>query len=254
MSERKAVKPDYGNWVPMKFIYGPGLICIVFSVASFLFWPLIILGVLFFLVTLYFAYAWHLFSRSGGNVQSRIWDLVLAHLEWNGEGRALDIGCGNAPLTIKLAQKYPKASVTGIDYWGAQWDYSKKTCEKNAEIEGVKERVTFQKASASKLPFEDGYFDAVVSNLTFHEVQDAPDKREVIREALRVLKKGGKFSFQDLFLIKQTYGDTDELVKAIRGRGISKVEFIKTGDAPFIPWALKLPFMVGTMGIISGEK
>ena len=74
----------------------------------------------------------------------------------------LDIGCGNAPLTIELAKRYPKARVTGIDYWGVTWEYSKTTCEKNAGIEGVASRTTFKKGSASALPFEDECFDAVV--------------------------------------------------------------------------------------------
>jgi SAM-dependent methyltransferase len=104
------------------------------------------------------------------------------------------------------------------------------------------------------LPFEDGYFDAVVSNLVFHEVNDAKDKRELIREALRVVKKGGKFAFQDLFLERHLYGETDDLLRTIKGWGINKVEFVKTCDKPFIPTALKLPFMVGTIGIMYGEK
>lgn len=60
------------------------------------------------------------------------------------------------------------------------WDFSLKVCEKNAKIEGVQDRITFQKASASDLPFENNYFDAAVSNLVFHEVQDTKDKRDVI--------------------------------------------------------------------------
>jgi SAM-dependent methyltransferase len=112
----------------------------------------------------------------------------------------------------------------------------------------------FQKASASKLPFEDGYFDAAVSNLCFHEVADTEEKREVVREALRVVKKGGVFAFQDLFLLKQAYGDVDELVRTIKSWGITEVEFTETRSFPFIPTALKLPFMVGRMGIIKGEK
>jgi len=47
-------------------------------------------------------------------VQDHIWELVLAHLDWNGEGQALYIGCGNGALTIKLAQKYTKARVIGL--------------------------------------------------------------------------------------------------------------------------------------------
>jgi ubiquinone/menaquinone biosynthesis C-methylase UbiE len=114
--------------------------------------------------------------------------------------------------------------------------------------------VSFQKGSASALPFEDGYFDTAVSNLVFHEVSDTQDKRALLREALRVVKKGGQFAFQDLFLWKRLYGETDDLVAAVKSWGITKVEFVKTNDAPFIPAAVKLPFMVGTIGILCGEK
>jgi ubiquinone/menaquinone biosynthesis C-methylase UbiE len=111
----------------------------------------------------------------------------------------LDIGCGNAALTSKMAHKHSNAQIIGIDYWGKQWEYSKKACERNAKIEGVNGRVTFQKASALASPYKDESFDAIVSNLVFHEVRDAKDKREVVREALRVVRRGGKFTFQDLF-------------------------------------------------------
>jgi ubiquinone/menaquinone biosynthesis C-methylase UbiE len=114
--------------------------------------------------------------------------------------------------------------------------------------------VSFQKASASALPFVEGYFDAVVSNLVFHEVSDSKDKRELIREALRVVKKGGKFAFQDLFLVKRTYGDVDDLIEIIQSWGIRRVEIVETRKTSFIPLVLKLPFMVGTMGILTGEK
>ncbi len=179
---------------------------------------------------------------------------MLSNLEWNGEGRALDIGCGNGALTIKLAQKYPRAQIIGIDNWGKNWEYSKNTCERNATIEGVSERVVFQKASALSLPFDDGYFDAAVSNFVFHMVGHTKDKRGVIREALRVVKKGGAFSFQDEFLLKQLFGDIDDLSETVKSWGISKVQFVQTRDAAFIPRALKLPFILGTIGLISGEK
>ncbi len=247
-------KPDYGNWVGIKFIYGPGLLGLAFLGLAFVFPLFLILAAFFILICAYFAYARFLFSSAGGNVQDKIWKLIPANLNWNGDGLALDIGCGNGPLTIGLAHAYPKARIAGTDFWGGSWEYSKAVCEKNARIEGVAERVTFQKASASALPFEDGHFDVVVSNLTFHEVGDSKDKRAVIREALRVLKKGGKFCLQDLFLIKRMYGETEDLITTIQSWGIKKAQFVNTSQAAFIPSALKLPFMVGTMGIICGEK
>ncbi len=249
-----SAKPEYGNWVSKRIIYLFGFVSFALFALCFMLWILVIPAVLFLLVSAYFLYVRYQFSPQGGNVQDRVWTLVLANLDWNGKGKALDIGCGNGALTIKLAQKYPEAQVIGIDYWGKKWEYSKKTCEKNAEIEHVSERVTFQKASAVSLPFDDEHFDAAVSNFVFHEVSDAKDKRELIREALRVVKKGGKFSFQDEFLFKQFFGDINDLIETIKSWGISKVEFVQTRDADFIPPALKMPFILGTIGIIKGEK
>ena len=189
----------------------------------------------------YFAYARYAFSPRGRGIQARLWKLLLDRLEWNGAGKALDIGCGNGPLTIALAKRHPDAHVTGIDYWGSAWDYSKTVCERNAEAEGVAGRTSFQKASASALPFEDGSFDAAISNFVFHEVSDIKDKRALVREALRVIKKSGSFAFQDLFLVKGLYGEIDDLLETIRDWGIDEVSFIDTSVSDFIPRVLKLP-------------
>jgi methylase of polypeptide subunit release factors len=40
---------------------------------------------------------------------------VLHRVEWAGEGHALDIGCGNAALTICMAKLCPTARITGVD-------------------------------------------------------------------------------------------------------------------------------------------
>lgn len=127
-------------------------------------------------------------------------------------------------------------------------------CKRNAELEGVAARVSFQRASASALPFCDGAFDAAISNLVFHEVKDIRDKRRAIREALRVVRKGGSFAFQDLFLWKRVYGEIDGLLQMIRSWGVARVEFLDTSRSEFIPRPLKLPFMVGTIGILRGRK
>ena len=247
-------KPNYGNWVSKRMVYAPAGIGLLFLGFSFVNPLMIILSILFLAIAGYFAYARQLFSQASGNVQRKIQELVLANLEWDGRGKALDIGCGNGALSILLALKYTAARITGIDSWGKGWEYSKNTCEKNGEIEGVAARMVFQEASASQLPFEDGVFDAAVSNLAFHEVRDAKDKRDLIREGLRVVRKGGKFSFQDLFLGKMMYGEINDLVAEIKSWGITRVEFIRTCDSDFIPAVLKLPFMVGTMGLLLGEK
>jgi len=254
VSELAAEKADYGNWVSTRLVFAPGVLSLLFGGLSFVLPELGVVAVLSFLCFLYFAYARYRFSPRGGNIQARIQNLVLDYLDWDGEGKALDIGCGNAPLTISIAKKHPNAEITGIDYWGGTWEYSKGVCEMNAEIEGISKRVTFERASASALPFDDEAFDVAVSNLVFHEVKSSRDKKDVIKEALRVVRKGGKFVFQDLFLWKRLYGEVDDLLETIRSWEIETVEFVDTRDSDFIPKALKLPFMLGTVGILYGRK
>ncbi len=255
MKSGENLKIDFGNWVPVKMIVIPavlGLLCL--GAGIWIHW-LFFIGTAFFgVIAGYFAAARHVFSVGGTNLKDRIQDLVVDHIEWDGKGKVLDIGCGNAPLTIKVAQHYPQAEIIGLDYWGKGWDYSEQMCRQNAQLSGVNGRVSFRQGSATALPFDDASFDVVLSNLTFHEVKDAADKRDSIREALRVLKPGGVFVLQDLFLLRPYYGTPQELVETVRSWGMSKVEFIRTCDEPFIPRFVKLPFMVGTLALLRGVK
>ena len=155
-------KANYGNWVPEKALY-------------MLFGAAVLLGV-------------H--------------EHLVEHLDWNGEGRLLDIGCGAAALTVRCAKAFPKA-----------------------QIEGVADRISFQKGDAAKLDFPDETFDAAVSNFVFHEVRTAKDKRDVVREALRVVKKGGVFSFQDMFSQKALYGDMEQFVRELKAEGKKPLSF-----------------------------
>lgn len=232
----------------------PALLAAI-SAALILFSPYLFIPTgVFLLISAYFLYARYLFSPSGGNIQEKVCSVVMEKLDWDGKGRALDIGCGSGALTIQLAKRYSSSIAVGIDYWGGIWGYSEKACQQNANQEEVADRVRFQKASAFSLPFNDEEFNAVVSNLVFHEVRDTSNKVSLIKEALRVLKKGGKFTFQDLFRIRQFYGKPEDLVKTIKSWGICKVEYVDTRELPFIPTALKLPFMLGTLGLLTGEK
>lgn len=247
-------KPDYGNWVSRRLIVVNAAAALVLLGLSRIAVTFAAGAVFFLLASAYFAYARWRFSPRGGNLQGRIRQHVLDRVAWDGRGSALDVGCGNGPLVIALAKRFPAARVTGVDFWGGRWEYSHAACVSNAEAEGVAERVEFQRASAARLPFEDGTFDVVVSNLVFHEVRDAADKTLVVKEALRVLRRGGCFVFQDLFKLKRLYGATDELVRKVEAWGVTRVEFVDTGRSSFIPTALRLPFIVGALGMLHGVK
>lgn len=257
-------KPQYGNWVSKTLIRKFAILFLLFAISGAALWifvtgwlPLKLLlafpAALCLICAGYFIRARRLFASEGGDVQNKVLDELISRIQWNGSGRVLDIGCGSGALSVRLAKKYKDATITGIDYWGSEWGYCREQCEENARVEGVEDRTVFQQASALKLPFEDEAFDLVVSNLTFHEVKGGKSKLDAVQEALRVVKKGGKFVFQDLFLIQQYYGTPDELTEAVRAMGAKEVHFVDTSKASFIPRALKLSFMIGTLGLIYGE-
>ena len=245
---------EFNSWVPKKMIAIPLALSAVFSGCAFIHWAFLVPGVLLLICGVYMAVMRKKFSTKGENIQGQVQNLVVEHIEWSGNGKVLDIGCGNGPLSIKIAQKFPSAQITAIDYWGKGWDYSQKECEANAKAAKIADRITFQHASASKLPFDDDSFDLVVSNLTFHEVNDTPSKLTALQEAMRVLKPGGTFVLQDLFLLKPYFGTPEELTAAVRSWGVSDVDFIVTRDAPFIPRGAKLGFMLGGLSMLKGKK
>lgn len=175
-------------------------------------------------------------------------------MDRDGEGKILDIGTGSGSLIIKMAKAYPKAYLTGIDYWGEDWEYSKDQCKQNAAIEGVSDRMVFIKASAAELPFNNDEFDIVVSCLTFHEVKDREDKIEVIQEAWRVLKPGGQFIFLDLFRDKKIFGEEKEFLNSLKALGIYELNYYKLSKEMQLPKLLLNKKVLGNAMILSGKK
>ena len=259
-------KTNYGNWVPEKMLYLMfGLAAVFLVIAAIaqaaLHKPVIaivagVIGILSLIYAIYMLICHETFAFGKGNMMAGVHEHLVEHLKWNGEGTLLDIGCGAAALTVRCAKAFPKAQITAMDYWGVEWSYAKEQCERNSRIEGVADRIIFQKGDAAKLDFPDGTFDAAVSNFVFHEVRSAKDKRDVVKEALRVVKKGGAFSFQDMFSQKALYGDMDEFVNILKAEGISEVHYIGNLEKKldFIPGFVTTPWMISGMGILYGKK
>ena len=259
-------KANYGNWVPEKALYMLFGVAVLLGVIAVLAQTVLdkpvvtavsgVLCVVALVMAVYMLICHETFAFGKGNMMAGVHEHLVEHLDWNGEGRLLDIGCGAAALTVRCAKAFPKAQITAMDYWGAEWNYAKEQCEKNAQIEGVADRTSFQKGDAAKLDFPDESFDAAVSNFVFHEVRTAKDKRDVVREALRVVKKGGVFSFQDMFSQKALYGDMEQFVRELKAEGISEVHYIGNLEKKldFIPGFVTTPWMISGMGIIYGKK
>ena len=251
-------KANYGNWVPQ----GIALVFLCAAVVLFiptllldypvLDWILVAAAALCLLFFLYLEYAALLLAKGGGRLQQQFRQLVLDRLPWVGDGRALDIGTGNGALAIALAKQYTSAEVVGVDLWSKPWSYTQGSCDENAALEGVAQRVRFTRAGAESLSFDDGHFDAVVSNFVFHAIR-TQHRLSLLREALRVLKVGGHFAFQDLFN-SQFYKEPDRLVDELDSWGLQDVRFVASADAIRVPLALRPKHMTGGSGVLYGTK
>jgi len=254
------LKPKYKTWIRIyKLLIFLVISIILLSVTLLSVNPYVrvvsvILAVPFLYITFILSYSVYQFLSIGGNYQSKIHDLIVSKVKWDGDGTLLDIGTGSGSLIIKLAKAFPMSVLTGIDYWGDNWEYSKAQCQQNAEIEGVSRQIHFQKASASELPFNENEFNVIISCLTFHEVKDRSNKTDVIKEALRVLKPGGNFVFLDLFFDEKIFGDEKELLTDLKKCGISELNSSRLDKEMDLPKILLNKKVLGNAMILSGRK
>lgn len=167
-------------------------------------------------------------------------------------GVGLDVGCGSGALTIACAKRNPQARMVGVDRWGPEYaSFSKARCEKNAEAEGVT-NVRFQKGDACRLEFADESFDAVTSNYVYHNISGV-DKQKLLRETLRVLKKGGTFAIHDL-MEKARYGDMEKFAAELRAEGYEEVRLIPTANGTFMSKKEGLCYFLAGSTLLVGKK
>ncbi len=171
------------------------------------------------------------FVADPGKIES-IADSFSNRLEtnWNGKGKVLDIGTGRGRIAVEIARRFPEAQVIGVDLWKKMWSVFGQTeegAERNAIVAMVSDRCTFQHGDATKLPFEDGEFQLVVSNFVFHEIS-TPDKMILFKEISRVLAPGGAFLILDFFagsfLRAYKVKSVAELIEKIEEQGIEEVK------------------------------
>jgi arsenite methyltransferase len=118
---------------------------------------------------------------------------MLKMAPWRGDEQVLDVGTGRGLLMIGAARRLTTGKSIGIDIWREQ-DLSHNTQEaamRNAEIEGVRDRVELRHGDAQQIPFRDRSFDYVLSNLCLHNIPSREGRAAACREIARLLKPGG---------------------------------------------------------------
>jgi len=135
-------------------------------------------------------------------------ELVTAHIS---RGLVLDVGTGPGYLPIEIAKRAPQITVVGIDSSKALV----RIAQRNADSEGLSDRVRFLKSDGKRLDFAHDSYDFVISTGSLHAW-----KRPVlvINECYSVLKVGREAWLLDPAQIMTT--ETQQLL----GRSLKAVD------------------------------
>ncbi|MGW4767551.1 class I SAM-dependent methyltransferase [Nocardia sp. NPDC004278] len=151
-------------------------------------------------ITLVMAAQFGLYLHATRRGKFQVWARLLDDLALRGEERVLDLGCGRGAVLLAVARRLPTGRAVGVDLWRSadQSGNSQETTAANAAAEGLDDRVELHTGDMTDLPFADGAFDVVVSSLAIHNIKKSEGRAAAVREALRVLRPGGRLLLADI--------------------------------------------------------
>jgi ubiquinone/menaquinone biosynthesis methyltransferase len=112
--------------------------------------------------------------------------LVNALPEEAAAPRCVDLACGTGDVSLLLADRYPRGTVTGIDLTGPMLELAKQR--------EIPDNLSFAQRDMCDTGIESGSVDIVTGS---DALRNAPDLDKALAEIRRILKPGGVAAFLD---------------------------------------------------------
>lgn len=129
------------------------------------------------------------------------------------QDRLLDLGTGTGALLNELAHRGTRPrEVVGFDASG----------EMLAQVSGLPRDWRLVKGDARSLPFEPARFDVVTSSYLLHIV-DGPSRAEILHQAKRVLRPGGRLVTVTISRAHSSFGRLLMALSMLAARALPKV-------------------------------
>jgi ubiquinone/menaquinone biosynthesis C-methylase UbiE len=200
MKNQRSEKPKYG-------LYAIKIIAILFSIIE-------IIGLLLFSAG-YFVFNNTYLTVGGGIITAFGIYMIVAHflslyvfigvdgtrftlkaelLELKGNEYVLDVGSGTGRTAVQIAKRLTTGKLVGIDIWDTMElsGNSPERAYKNAEIEGVRDKVEFKFGNVLEIPFSNDIFDIVTCSSVLNNLSGEKKRIKALEEIFRVMKPGGK--------------------------------------------------------------
>ena len=176
------------------------------------------------------------YDRSMGRVSRRFYKLLVAQAEPAPGEAVLDAGCGTGAVLRMMADACP-ISGFGIDMAENMVGQARRKCPE----------MDIRLSRCESTPFEDNFFDMVVSCMAYHHFSD---KAGFAKEAARILKPGGRLYIADprlpppvrkfvnavfrLFRVAGEFCSPDEIFEKFAKYGFEPDGFAKDGYAQVV--------------------
>jgi ubiquinone/menaquinone biosynthesis C-methylase UbiE len=168
-------------------------------------------------------------------------DAVLSRLAGVNATNVLDVGCGTGQLTLRLANHFPDATITGADYSMGMLNEAHRRVASKANL---------LRADGQQLPLAAGSMDVVVCTESFHWYQE-----QAIRGFFEVLRPGGRLLIGSIAMLTNLGGAAVAQLSTVAGQPIHAVtarrmkqfltsngfEVLQQRRVPrfgFVPWPL----------------